>query len=68
LQILDRPTVRILTDNYDIKEISDFVDMDDEERKKILKGKDIDRIAAACNRFPTISVKSEIGEKNEEEI
>lgn len=29
LQILDRPTVRLLTENYEIKEISDFVDMDD---------------------------------------
>lgn len=30
--------------------------MDDEERKKALKGKDIDRIAAACNRYPVMSL------------
>lgn len=66
LQILDKSTVRILNDNYEIKEINDFTEMDDEERKKLLKGKDIDKIAAACNRYPVMSLKCELGERNDE--
>ena len=52
LQILDKATVRILVEIHDIKEISEFSDFDDEERKKLLKGKDMDKIMAAWNRYP----------------
>lgn len=61
LQILDRSTVRILNDNYEVKEINDFTEMDDEERKKLLKGKDIDKIAAACNRYPVMNLECQFG-------
>lgn len=30
LQILDRPTVRLLNETYEVKEINDFTEMDDE--------------------------------------
>lgn len=68
LQILDRQTVRILNENYEIKEISEFVDMDDDKRRNVLRGKDIDKIAAACNRYPVMNLQCKLGEKNEEEI
>lgn len=45
LQIVDKQTVKVLVGQYDVKEINDFTDMDDDERKKVLKGKDIDKIA-----------------------
>jgi hypothetical protein len=61
LQILDRSTVKILNDNYEVKEINDFTEMDDEERKKLLKGKDIDKIAAACNRYPVMNLECQFG-------
>nr|VVW86571.1 unnamed protein product [Nymphaea colorata] len=42
--------------------------MDDEERKKVLKGKDIDKIAAACNRYPVMNLSCELGKRSDEEI
>ena len=42
--------------------------MDDDKRKNILRGKDIDKIAAACNRYPVMNLHCQLGEKNEEEI
>jgi hypothetical protein len=58
----------VLNENYEVKEINDFTEMDDDERKKVLKGKDIDKIAAACNRYPVMNLQCELGEKNEEEV
>ena len=65
---MDRQTVKILTEEHDIKDINDFVDMDEDERKKVLKGKDIDKIAAACNRYPTMNLTYEFGQRTEEEV
>lgn len=56
LQFLDKATVKILSEQHDIKEINDFVEMDDDLRTKVLKGKDIDKIAEACNRYPALSL------------
>jgi hypothetical protein len=30
LQIMDRQTVKMFNDNYDVKDINDFVDLDEE--------------------------------------
>lgn len=68
LQILDKATVRILVETHDIKEISEFSDFDDEERKKLLKGKDMDKIMAAWNRYPEIAMTCQLGERNDEEM
>ena len=32
MQILDRQTVKVLTEQYDIKDINDFSDMNNEDR------------------------------------
>lgn len=45
MQILDKQTVKILNEQYDIKEINDFSDMEDDVREKVLEGKDIRKIA-----------------------
>lgn len=42
--------------------------MDEDERKKVLKGKDIDKIAAACNRYPTMNLTHSFGERTQEEV
>lgn len=65
---MDKPTVKILTEQYNIKEIVDFTDMDDDERKKVLKGKDIDKIAEGCNRYPAVSLEYSLGEKDGDEV
>jgi hypothetical protein len=41
LQILDSSLVHTLHQEYKIETINDFVDMDDEKRTNLLKGKDI---------------------------
>ena len=67
LQVLDRHTVTVLEQQYNIKEIADFVEMDDEERRKVLKGKDIDKIASACNRYPSLSLSAQLTDYSAEE-
>ena len=62
LQILDRPTVAILNEQYNVKNINDFIGMEEEDRTKALKGKDITKIASACNRIPTVSLTSKLGQ------
>jgi hypothetical protein len=68
LQILDKATVRTLVETHDIKQISEFSDFDDEERKKLLKGKDMDKIMAAWNRYPEIAMTCQLGGRNDEEM
>ena len=34
--------------------------MDDEVREKVLEGKDIKKIAEACNRYPSVSMSCKI--------
>jgi len=34
MQIMDKATAKTLKDNYDVNEINDFTNMDDDERKK----------------------------------
>ena len=40
----------------------------DAVKVKVLRGKDIDKIAAACNRYPVMNLKCQLGERNDEEI
>lgn len=56
LQIMDRNLAEVLENQYGIKDVSDFVNMDDDTRTTALKGKDVDKIAAACNRYPIVNM------------
>ena len=60
MQILDKSTAKILSEQYQVKEINDFTEMDDEVREKVLEGKDIKKIAEACNRYPSVSMSCKI--------
>lgn len=42
--------------------------MDDKQREKVLKGKDIEKIAEACNRYPSVTLEYQLGERDEEEM
>ena len=42
--------------------------MDDKEREKILEGKDINKIADACNRYPSVGMSCKIDQKEGEEV
>jgi pre-mRNA-splicing helicase BRR2 len=68
LQVLDRPTVQVLHDDYNVKDISEFTEMDDNDRRKVLRGKDIDKIAAACNRYPALTLAHSFGETTDDEV
>ena len=41
--------------------------MDEEERTKALKGKDIDKIASSCNRYPSMSLSVKLSDYSAEE-
>ena len=56
LQIMDQNLAQKIELNHGIKEISDFVEMDEGEREKALKGNNISQIADACNRYPMVSL------------
>lgn len=68
LQVLDKPTVKVLSEQHDVKDINDFTDMDDDVRKKVLKGKDIDKIAEACNRYPAVSLEYTLGGRDGDDV
>ena len=36
LQIVDKQTAKILSDQYDVKDVSGFTEMEDEDRNKVL--------------------------------
>ena len=67
LQILDRSVVSKL-EQQSIKEINDFTEMDEEERKRVLEGRDIEKIAKACNRYPAVSLECKVKDKAEDEV
>lgn len=48
--------------------MSDFVNMDDDPRTTALKGKDVDKIAAACNRYPIVNMSSQVNSSDEGEV
>lgn len=45
IQIMDKKTAQILQEKCGIKTINDFMNMEDDERESLLKGKNIDKIA-----------------------
>jgi len=40
--------------------------MKNEDRERVLAGKDIKKIAEACNRYPVVSLEYTLGERGEE--
>ena len=64
MQVLDRKTATILAEQHDIREVSDIGEMDDDLRKQILKGKDMNSIAKACNRYPSVTMEAKLKGRN----
>lgn len=62
LQVMDKGLADILETQYGIKDVNDFVNMDEEARTAALKGRDVDRIALACNRYPIVGLACSVGE------
>lgn len=65
---MDKNTAYILEHEYGIETVSDFIDMDDNKRSIALKGKDVDKIAAACNRYPIVNMQCQVSEGEEGEV
>ena len=42
--------------------------MEDDVREKVLEGKDIRKIAEACNRYPSIGLECKLAEKDGEDV
>ena len=42
--------------------------MDQKTRQKALKGKDIDKIAEACNRYPALNLEYTLGQQEDDEM
>lgn len=67
LQVMDGQVAELLDKQYGIKDIGEFANMDDEARDAALTGKDVNRIAEACNRYPAVTVEYEVlGEEDGE--
>lgn len=60
LQIVERPCAENLSNSYNIKDINDFSNMEDDQRLEAIKGHDVDRIAELCNRYPIVSMQVEL--------
>jgi hypothetical protein len=58
---MDKATSKVLNEQYEVKDIAEFLDMDEKTREKALKGKDIDKIAEACNRYPALNLECTLG-------
>lgn len=56
LQVMDKPLAEKLKLEFKINDINDFINMEDDDREKALKGQNIDKIAAACNRYPIVNM------------
>lgn len=56
LQVMDKPVAEKLKSQFNINDISDFINMEDDDRVKALKGHNVDKIAAACNRYPIVNL------------
>lgn len=68
LQLMDSQTAALLEQQFNIKTIDEFLNMEDESRTAALKGKDMQRIANACNRYPFINMECEVTSAEEEEV
>lgn len=53
---MEKPLAEKLKSEFKINDISDFINMEDDDRDKALKGQNIDKIAAACNRYPIVNL------------
>jgi pre-mRNA-splicing helicase BRR2 len=65
LQIVERPCAENLANSYNVKDINDFSNMEQSERLEAIKGYDVDKIAEACNRYPTVSMSVELKDVDE---
>lgn len=68
LQVMDKALADKLKIDFKISDINDFINMEDGDRDKALKGQNVDKIAASCNRYPIVNLTCKIQEKDEEEI
>lgn len=68
LQVMDKQLAHLLETQYNVKDVNDFVNMDDHARTQALKGKDADKIAQACNRYPIVNMECAITGAEEQEI
>ena len=60
VQVMDRQLAEILENEYQVKDVNDFVNMDEDARNTALKGRDIDKIALACNRYPIVTLSCQV--------
>ena len=70
LQIMDRDLCEKILSNIKfsktVKDVNDFINMEEEDREELLKGKgtgEVEKIAAACNRYPNITVECNVLEE-----
>ena len=68
VQVMDRQLAEILESEYKVKDVNDFVNMEEEARNTALKGRDIDKIAVACNRYPIVTLSCEVVGVDEQEV
>lgn len=66
LQVVERQCADNLINNFNVKDINDFSNMDDSDRLEAIKGYDINAIAEACNRYPIVSMSVEVRDVDEE--
>lgn len=59
LQVVDKPTASALQQSG-VQAIGDFANLPEEEIKTLLKGKDMEKIARACNRYPAVTMSHEV--------
>ena len=62
LQIVERSCAENLSNNYNIKDINDFVNMDNDQRMEAIKEYDSKKIAELCDRYPIVSMQVELVE------
>lgn len=60
LQVMDKNLAHTLQTDYSIQTVNDFVGMEEDKRNAALKGKDVDKIANACNRYPIVNMECEL--------
>lgn len=63
LQVMDQELCHKVEKMFQgsIKDVNDFINMEDDDREKLLKGRnDVEKIANACNRYPSITVSCNV--------
>lgn len=60
LQVMDTQLADILETQYKITDITDFVNMEENDRDNACKGKDLDKIAILCNRYPSVEIDCQV--------